>query len=307
MSLLRALIVTNMWPSPEAPALGCFVRDQVEALRALPDENLEIEVFSFPPGRYAGAMRELRRLPGQSFDIVHAHFGLSAWPALAARGHARLVTLHGTDVRHPRSRRITQAALPFQDLVAVASEELRDALPRGAGKVEVLPCGVAPRFRRLDRGEARARLGLDAGGRYLLFPADPARAGKRHDRAQEIAARTGAVLLSAGAIGPEEMPWWINAANAVIVPSDHEGFGLAVLEALACDVPVIAAPTGVHAEALAGIEGTRCAPFDTEAWVAAAAGHLDAPDPRIAGHERAQRWSAAAMARRVADAWRTLL
>jgi hypothetical protein len=36
---VRALVVTNMYPTPERPPLGSFVRDQVEALpvRALRD------------------------------------------------------------------------------------------------------------------------------------------------------------------------------------------------------------------------------------------------------------------------------
>ena len=87
---MRALIVTNMWPSPEAPALGSFVRDQVDALRRIGGEELELEVFSFPPKGYVGAARELRRLDrDRPFDVVHAHFGLSAWPALAAPARAR--------------------------------------------------------------------------------------------------------------------------------------------------------------------------------------------------------------------------
>ena len=32
---MRVLIVTNMWPTPARPAFGVFVRDQVDALRAL--------------------------------------------------------------------------------------------------------------------------------------------------------------------------------------------------------------------------------------------------------------------------------
>ena len=47
-SALRALIVTNMYPSPARPALGSFVRDQVEALRRIPD--VEIELHAFDPG-----------------------------------------------------------------------------------------------------------------------------------------------------------------------------------------------------------------------------------------------------------------
>ncbi len=57
-------------------------------------------------------------------------------------------------------------------------------------------------------------------------------------------------LLTLGAVAPERVPLWVNASNAVLVPSEREGFGLAVLEALACDVPVLATPVGVHPEAL---------------------------------------------------------
>jgi glycosyltransferase involved in cell wall biosynthesis len=302
---MRALIVTNMWPSPERPALGSFVRDQVEALRRIGGPGLELDVAAFDPGGYAGAVRDLRRRP--PVDIVHAHFGLTAWPALAARAAARLVTLHGTDVRHPRSGAITRAVLPFQDLVATASAGLAHELG-GRRRVAVLPCGVAlDRFVPIPRAEARRRLGLDLHAPFLLFPADPARPGKRHDRAVTVAAGAGAALHSAGAVDPADMPLWINAANAVLVPSDHEGFGLAVLEALACDVPVLATPTGVHDVALECVAGALCAPFERDAWIAAARAHLSSTDPRVDGRSTAVRYGAEAMAERVLVAWNALL
>src|SRR4051794_36372424 len=182
---MRALIVTSMWPSPAAPAHGSFVRDQVAALRAL--GGADVEVFAFPPKGYARAAVDLRRRFGRRrFDVVHAHFGLTAWPALAVRSAARVVTLHGTDLRHPRSGRVTRTVLPRYDLVAAVSAELAREVP-GAGarrRVAVLPCGVAlDRFRPIPRADARARLGLDPAARYLLFPADPDRPVKRPDRA----------------------------------------------------------------------------------------------------------------------------
>jgi glycosyltransferase involved in cell wall biosynthesis len=303
---MRALVVTNMWPSEEHPALGVFVRDQVRALQAL--DGVEVDVFAFSPGDYAGATRRLRRAHrGGDYDVIHAHFGLTAWVALALRGAPHAVTLHGTDVRHPRSGPITRAALPLMDLVATVSSELAGEL-RGAGsrrRVAVLPCGVdTARFRPLPRDEVRRELGLDPEEPCLLFPADPARAGKRHDRARAVA--DGTRLLSLGAIEPDAVPLWINAANAVVVPSDHEGFGLAVLEALACDVPVVATPVGVHPVALGGVAGTLCAPFDAGAWRHALAPHLAQPDPRVDGRARAAMFSSERMARRVAAAWSEL-
>jgi teichuronic acid biosynthesis glycosyltransferase TuaC len=304
---MRALIVTNMWPSASEPALGSFVRDQVDALREL--DGVEIEVFAFPPGGYARAARELRRRHRRGeFDVVHAHFGLSAWPALALRGSAHAVTLHGTDLRHPRSKRITRAALPFLDLVAAVSPELAREVPGAGGgrRVAVLPCGVdLDRFAVIPRAEARTRLGLAPDEPCLLFPADPARTSKRFDRAQEIA--EGTRLLTLGRVHPFEVPLYVNAASAVLVPSEQEGFGLAVLEALACDVPVLATPLGIHPTALDGVEGTLCAPYDRAVWRAAVESHLNAAEPRVDGRARAELWSARKMARRVLRAWGEVL
>src|SRR3954469_21899805 len=111
-----------MYPTPDRPALGSFVRDQVEALRRRDD--VEIELFAFAPGNpsaYARAAGALRAAHPRRFDVVHAHFGLTAWPALLARRGPVVVTLHGNDLFHPRSRTITRAVLPFVALPAAVS------------------------------------------------------------------------------------------------------------------------------------------------------------------------------------------
>ena len=152
-----------MAASRERPARGVFVRDQVAALRRISD--VEVELFEFPPGAlaYPLAARALRRrFDAAELDIVHAHFGLTAWPALALRGPRHAVTLHGTDVRHPRSRRLTLAALGHMDLVATVSQSLADELGPITPAPLVLPCGVAlERFRPIPREAARLALGLD--------------------------------------------------------------------------------------------------------------------------------------------------
>jgi glycosyltransferase involved in cell wall biosynthesis len=307
---MRALIVTNMYPTTARPALGSFVRDQVAALRRI--DGVEVEVFAFHPGNVGGyvqAARDLRRSYGNGdFDIVHAHFGLTAWPAFAARSGAHAVTLHGTDLTHPRSRAITTAALPFLELVATVSEPLVTQLPQWAirGSSAVLPCGVdMERFKSMPRARARAALDLDPAGRYLLFPADLRRPEKRYDRARSAAG--DAELLTLGNVDPADVPFYVNAANAVLVPSERESFGLAVLEALACDVPVLATPVGIAPQALGDIEGTLCGPFDEERWRAALAPHLESADPRIAGRARAEEYSSDRMAAKVLAAWRSLI
>ncbi len=170
----------------------------------------------------------------------------------------------------------------------------------------VLPCGVdLGRFVSIPRDQARAALGLDPEGPYLLFPADPSRPEKRYDLA--LAAAGGTPLLTLGGVDPERVPLWVNAANGVLIPSDREGFGLALLEALACDVPVLSTPVGIAPAALDGVAGTYCGPFDQDRWRKALEPHLTDPDPRIAGRPHAERFSTDRLAADVVAAWRTLL
>jgi teichuronic acid biosynthesis glycosyltransferase TuaC len=255
------------------------------------------------------AARNLRRRYGEErFDIVHAHFGLTAWPALLARLGPVVVTLHGNDLFVARSRWATRLALPFTALPAAVSRAFSANVP-GAGtdrRVAVLPMGIdVGRFRPIPRAQARARLGLDPDEPCLLFPHDPARPLKRFDRAREAAGETR--LLTMGNVAPAEVPYWINAANAVVVPSQDEGFGLAVIEAIACGVPAFGTPVGIHPVVLGGLEGAFCAPWDPARWRDALRAPLSQAEPRVDGRARAELFSADRMAARVVAAWRDVV
>jgi glycosyltransferase involved in cell wall biosynthesis len=310
---VRVLVVSNFMPDADAPQRGRWVRDQVDEVRR---RGIDVDLFEFPPGRgeYVPATRRLRALlRRQRFDLVHAHYGLAGWVARLAGANPLVVTFHGTDVRHHLVGHLSRRLAWRVDLVAAVSRALfepedgRPGLPAVPGSA-VLPCGPdLERFEPLPRAEARRRLGLDPDAAYLFFPANPARPEKRHDRATAIAAACEADLLSGGSIEPEQMPLWLNAANAVLVTSDYEGFGMAAVEALACDVPVLSTPVGIAPYALGGVEGCLCAPFDPDAWAALARRHLDAADPRVTGAARAAGLSAAAMAERAIVAYRAVV
>jgi len=310
---VRVLVVTNFMPDASAPQRGRWVRDQVDEVRG---RGVEVDLFEFARGRneYLPATRRLRALlRRERFDLVHAHYGLAGWVARLAGAKPLVVTFHGTDVRHHLVGHLSRRLAWRIDLVAGVSRALffpedgRPGLPAVPGSA-VLPCGPdLRRFEPMPRAEARRQLGLDPDGTYLFFAANPTRPEKRHDRAAAVAAACGADLLNGGSIEPERMPLWINAANAVLVTSDYEGFGMAAVEALACDVPVLSTDVGIAPYALDGIDGCLCAPFDVDAWAALARRHLAAPDPRVAGAARAHTLSAATMAERVIEAYEAVL
>ncbi len=311
---MLVLVVMNFGADEATPQRGRWVVDQVEALREL---GVETELFTFQPGKsnYLPATRKIRQiLRERDFDLVHAHYGLAGWCARLAGAKPLVVTFHGTDVRHrvvgPMSRALTRKV----DLIAGASKALfeteagRPGLPLAAGRNAVLPCGAdLSRFAPAGRRQAKTDLGLDPDIRYLFFPADPARPEKRFDRARKLAETCGTELLTGGGIPPDEMSRWINASHAVLVTSDHEGFGLACLESLACDVPVLSTPVGIAPHALRSVAGTLCADFDLATWSAFACQLLAQPDPRAPGRSVSEALSAGRMAERVVFAYEEIL
>lgn len=311
---MRVLVVTNFVPDADAPQRGQWVRDQVGEMQRA---GVEVETFEFPPGasRYVPATIRLRRLLAERgpFDVVHAHYGLPGWCARLAGARPLVVSFHGTDVRHPVVGPLSRRLARRVELPAVVSAGLfleeagRPPLPLLHGSA-VLPCGPdLSRFGPLPREQARRELGLDPKGRYLLFPANPARPEKRGDRARLLARAVGAELLCGGAVEPGEMRLWINASSAVLITSDYEGFGMVCIEALACGVPVLSTPVGIAPFVLDGVEGALCAPFDEGAWAAAARAHLDSPDPRIEGAGRTGALSSARTAERTIEAYRDVM
>lgn len=310
---MRVLIVTNMYPTRERPEFGVFVRDQLEALGRI--EGVEPELYVFEGGgikAYRKAVKPLKKhLAEREYDVVHAHYGLTGWVARKAGAKPLLMTLHGTDVYDKRAGKISRSVAKKADQVAVVSEDLGRALGKLKTKrpIAVLPTGVnLSRFGQRSREEARRALGVDPEGSYILFPFNPDRPVKHYDRAVEVAEGIDDLeVLTLGGVPPDEVVNYMNAVDATLVPSEYEGFGLAALETLACNTPVVATPTGMAEALLEGVEGAYCLEWDLGRWRAAVESILEDPDPRVDGRPVAERWSTDAMAARVVDLYQRII
>jgi glycosyltransferase involved in cell wall biosynthesis len=71
-------------------------------------------------------------------------------------------------------------------------------------------------------------------------------------------------VLLPGYVAAEELPLWYNAATVLAYPSLYEGFGLPVVEAMACQTPVVTSAASSLSEA-AGDAALLVDPHDTEA------------------------------------------
>ena len=197
-------------------------------------------------------------------------------------------------------------------------------------RVRTIPCGVdVDLFSPGSSAAARARLGLDAEW-VLLFVGRPApvkglevllqalarlkadglaRAdvrlvivgGDRDEGRDDERTRLRALAdtLGVGAWvdfqGPKlqsALPDYYRAADLCLVPSHHETFGMAALEAMACGATVVASRVGGLATTIqSGITGVLVPPRDDAALAAAIASLLaDAPRRRSLGRH-ATRWA----------------
>lgn len=136
-----------------------------------------------------------------------------------------------------------------------------------AERCGVIHLGVGPAFAPGDRASARESLGVPAGRPILLHVGSEERrknvetllaalarlAQRRPDvllvrvgggsaRARRLIARLGLAthVRYLSGLAEADLIRWYHAADAFVFPSLYEGFGLPVLEALACGCPVVA-------------------------------------------------------------------
>src|SRR2546426_2146499 len=250
-----------MYPSPEKPAYGAFVWQQAQQLRQFGHTVDVVNILGFRSklNYLKGAVEVLQTTNRVTYDIVHAHYGLSAFPAWFRLQPPLVITMHGSDVLGTGLQSFFSRVIwRFADTVIVVSEEMRTRIPG-----IVIPCGVDLNvFRPYDRDEARSRLGWPKDKYLILFPFDRTRPVKRYDLAKaavEEVAQEGidAELVTVWSVENREMPWYYSAADAMILCSDWEGSPTSVKEALACNLPVVATDVGDIREIMSGIAGTR--------------------------------------------------
>ena len=98
---MQVLVVTNMYPTPEQPAFGTFVKDQVEDLRRA---GVEIDVL-FIDGRKSslnylwGILRLWRALFKKRYHLIHAHYAMSGFIARLQFLIPLVVTYHGSEIQ----------------------------------------------------------------------------------------------------------------------------------------------------------------------------------------------------------------
>lgn len=312
---MRVLVLTNMYPTPAEPSLGCFVKAQVDDLRRL---GVDIAVVAFDGRRQkrrylATAGRVRRALRNGRFDLLHAHYGLSGAVACLQLRTQIVTTFHGSDACVPWQRGVSWIVARRTCPIAVAPVVASNL---GLHEASVIPCAVdLEAFAPVERRAARHALGWPTNELCVLFPAsrgDHRKTGnKRLDVFDEMIARlrargTRVYASSLDGLNRSQVALAMNAADATVLTSMWEGAPVVVKESLACLTPVVSVAVGDVPDVLAGLPGCSIVPRDPEAIAYAVEQALAAGrDQRL--RDAMETYGREPIARRLLQVYRSLL
>lgn len=201
----------------------------------------------------------------EDFDVVHANYGLLGPMALAQPTRPVVLTLWGSDVMGHADWLdwVSTRAARGSDAVVVP---WRTMSPHLKCAHQVVPFGVDTElFRPMDRDQAREAIGWETDDPVVLFPYEQGRPVKNYERAEEVVERAdvGASLRSVSGVPYEEMPYYVNASDALLLTSDRESGPMVLREAAACNVPVVSTDVGVASDFLAPVSNSHVADSTT--------------------------------------------
>jgi N-acetyl-alpha-D-glucosaminyl L-malate synthase BshA len=263
-------------------------------------------LFDHPPYTLALASKMLEVAESSHLDLLHVHYAIphsvSAHLARAMALPRRLpfiTTLHGTDITLVGSDRsylpITRFSIEQSDGVTAISQYLKKRTVDEFGTrnpIEVIPNFVNCDFYHRNE-DVNARAAWAPNGEPILMHLSNFRAVKRvtdvveifagvrekmpaklvmigdgPDRgAAEHLARQKKISRDVFFLGKQDRVYEkLGLADLFLLPSDEESFGLAALEAMACEVPVIASNVGGLPEVVEhGVDGYLVPPRDVAA------------------------------------------
>jgi glycosyltransferase involved in cell wall biosynthesis len=323
------LLVIGGSRTRDESGLDPWLRLQIDSLRRAGVATDSFVVYRGDRGKYGRAIPQLyAALRRERYDVVHAHYGYAGIVAALQRRCPSVVTFHGDDLLgtpDEQGRATTWSRLWVQihrrmarhvDGVIAVSEEMARVLDRK--DVHVIPCGVDTElFLPRDRRAARSRLGWDPERRYVLFAANPtfsrkcfpvAKAGidlvnrTRTDRVELVCTHS----QPRSVVPYGEVPWYMAAADALVVTAYWEGGPVVVKEAMACNLPVVSVDVGDVRQVIGDTRDCHIVARDPAAVAQALRTVLD-PPRRTSGRVRAEAYALPRIAERLICVYESVL
>lgn len=239
--------------------MSVIVRNQGESLKA---EGIEIDYFIAKPGLtgYLSSIPKIRRTyMNGNYDLAHAHYSLCGFITALAGCKPLVVSLLGSDVLMTTWLRILIRFFYkfLWNETIVKTNQMKELLK--VKRAHVIPNGVdLIKFHPMSKENARRYLKYDA-KRYLILLISGI---NRPEKNLELA-RDSINLINNSEIEfkhiynipNNEIPYYLNSADALLLTSKWEGSANVIKEAMACGCPIVSTDVGDVRWITEGVEG----------------------------------------------------
>jgi glycosyltransferase involved in cell wall biosynthesis len=241
---MRVLFIS----SGRSKNIGNVVKNQGESLKAA---GIDIDYYLINPG-FFGYLLSIPKIrvtfKKGGYDLAHAHYSLSGFIASFATCRPLVVSLMGSDAFMSGLLRIvTRFFYKYSwDSTVVKTLQMKELL--NMPEAEIIPNGVdISRFKPIPKAAAREYLSLDFDKKQILFISDPNRPEKNIKLALSAVTalhNSDVTLKHIYCVPNEELPYYYNAADALLLTSKYEGSVNVVKEAMACNCPIVSTDVG---------------------------------------------------------------
>ena len=230
------------------------------------------------------ALKSIKSIP----DIIYCHFWRSAVEACDYANSRNIPMFVATgesiirDFDEEIKKRLNRCV---RGVIAVSTKNKDESIMLGLtdpGRIKVFPNAVDPTlFRKLDKIECRKKLGFPINGFIIAY------VGGFHSRKgiERVEAALNLVndetvysifvgggahipvcnnILFKGKLSHNMVPEYLNAADAFVLPTLHEGCCNAIVEAMACGLPIISSNMSFNKDICNEDNSILCNPMNIE-------------------------------------------
>lgn len=246
-----------------------IVRSQGESLKR---NGIDLDYFTIVGKGIKGYLKNIPRLRKflrtKNYDLIHSHYSLSSIVASLSCKLPMVVSLMGSDTHMGFFwKSIIKAFYRFrwkETIVKSAPMKKRISLSNAI----VIPNGVNFRlFKPVEKNIARMKVGFNDKTRHIVFIACPERPEKNYrlaKKAVELVNNDSIELNAVSNVDQNIIPYYMNAADILLLTSLWEGSPNVIKEAMACNCPIVSTDVGDVKEVIGKTDGCHICSYDPE-------------------------------------------